>query len=91
MLLNLVTIAGTDSDANTNKNFGITAKYPALFYDHLSDVNASKKEGYQTKKLVLALWWKLVPGYSAVKPKFYLHSTTVFLWVNYQISDKKRY
>ena len=55
MLLNLVTIVGTDSDANTNKNFGITAKYPALFYDHLSDVNASKKEGYQTKKLVLAL------------------------------------
>ena len=51
MLSNLVTIAGTDSDANTHKNFGITAKYPALFYDHLSDVNASMKEGYQTKTL----------------------------------------
>lgn len=51
MLLNLVTIAGTDSDANTDKNFGITAKYPTLFYDHLSDGNASKKEGYLTKTL----------------------------------------
>ena len=43
MLLNSVTIAGIESDIKT-KNFGITAKCPAPFCDHLSDISVLKKE-----------------------------------------------
>lgn len=70
MLLNLVTIAGTDSDANTNKNFGMTAKYPTLFYDHLSDVNASKKEGYLTKTLFWSSDENQCQGILQLSPNF---------------------